>query len=46
LRRLFLFDSVNVKKHILFRCNPDYSQVAKEIKADSRWDKWVGKTQE
>lgn len=27
-------------------CNPDYSQVAKEIKADLRWDEWVAKTQE
>ena len=27
-------------------CNPDYSQVAKEIKADPRWDEWVAKTQE
>jgi transcriptional regulator with XRE-family HTH domain len=27
-------------------CNPDYSQVAKEIKADPRWGEWVGKTQE
>ena len=27
-------------------CNPDYSQVEKEIKADPRWDEWVAKTQE
>jgi hypothetical protein len=27
-------------------CNPDYSQVAKQIKADPRWDEWVAKTQE
>ena len=26
-------------------CNPDYSQVAKEIKADPRWKEWVAKTQ-
>jgi len=24
-----------------FWCNPDYSQVASEIKADPRWDAWV-----
>ena len=29
-----------------FYCMPNYSQVAKEIKADPRWDKWVAKTQE
>ena len=29
-----------------FWCNPDYSQVEKEIKADPRWDVWVKKTQE
>ncbi|MBQ8566047.1 MAG: helix-turn-helix transcriptional regulator [Clostridia bacterium] len=28
-----------------FWCNPDYSQVEKEIKADPRWDEWVKKTQ-
>ena len=27
-------------------CNPDYSQVEKEIKADPRWNEWVAKTQE
>ncbi|MBQ8407921.1 MAG: hypothetical protein IJY39_03565 [Clostridia bacterium] len=27
-------------------CNPDYSQVEKEIKSDPRWDEWVAKTQE
>ena len=27
-------------------CNPDYSQVEKEIKADPRWDEWVAKTRE
>ncbi len=27
-------------------CNPDYSQVEKEIKADPRWDEWVAKTKE
>ena len=26
-------------------CNPDYSQVEKEIKADPRWNEWVAKTQ-
>ena len=26
-----------------FWCNPDYSQVEKEIKADPRWEKWVNK---
>lgn len=26
-------------------CNPDYSQVEKEIKADPRWQAWVAKTQ-
>ncbi len=25
-------------------CNPDYSQVEKEIKADPRWEAWVEKT--
>ena len=29
-----------------FWCNPDYSQVEKEIKADPRWAEWVRKTQE
>ncbi len=29
-----------------FWCNPDYSQVKKEIQADPRWDAWVKKTQE
>lgn len=29
-----------------FWCNPDYSRVEKEIKADPRWDEWVAKTQE
>lgn len=28
-----------------FWCNPNYSQVEKEIKADPRWDEWVKKTQ-
>ena len=27
-------------------CNPDYSQVEKEIKSDPRWNEWVAKTQE
>lgn len=27
-------------------CNPDYSDVAKEIKADPRWEAWVRKTNE
>ena len=27
-------------------CNPDYSQVAKEMKSDPRWEAWVRKTQE
>lgn len=27
-----------------FWCNPDYSQVEKEIKADPRWQAWVEKT--
>ncbi len=27
-----------------FWCNPDYSQVEKEIKADPRWEAWVEKT--
>ena len=26
-------------------CNPDYSRVEKEIKADPRWNEWVAKTQ-
>lgn len=29
-----------------FWCNPDYSHVEKEIKADVRWSKWVEKTKE
>lgn len=29
-----------------FFCNPDYSQVEKEIKADPRWAEWAAKTQE
>lgn len=29
-----------------FWCNPDYSEVEKEINADPRWDEWVRKTQE
>lgn len=29
-----------------FWCNPDCSEVEKEIKADPRWDMWVKKTQE
>ena len=28
-----------------FWCNPDYSKVEKEIKADPRWKEWVDKTQ-
>ncbi len=28
-----------------FWCNPDFSQVEKEIKADPRWAAWVAKTQ-
>lgn len=28
-----------------FWCNPDYSQVEREIKADPRWKAWVEKTQ-
>ena len=28
-----------------FWCNPDYSEIAKEIKADPRWKEWVAKTQ-
>lgn len=28
-----------------FWCNPDYSEVEKEIKLDSRWEEWVRKTQ-
>ncbi len=27
-------------------CNPDYSQVEQEIKADPRWQEWVARTQE
>lgn len=27
-------------------CNPDYSEVEKEIKADPRWNEWVKRTQE
>ena len=27
-------------------CNPDYSQVEREIKADPRWDEWVKRTRE
>lgn len=27
-------------------CNPDYSQVEKEIKSDPRWTKWLEKTQQ
>ena len=27
-------------------CNPDYSQVEREIKADPRWNEWVAKKQE
>ncbi len=29
-----------------FWCNPDYSAVEKEIKADPRWDEWVKRTKE
>ncbi len=29
-----------------FWCNPDHTQVEKEIKADPRWNAWVAKTQE
>ena len=29
-----------------FWCNPGYSEVEKEIKADPRWDEWVKKTKE
>ena len=28
-----------------FWCNPDYSQVEKEMKSDSRWNEWVLRTQ-
>lgn len=28
-----------------FWCNPDYSKVAKEIRADPRWKEWVKRTQ-
>ena len=28
-----------------FWCNPDYSDVEKGIKADSRWNEWVSRTQ-
>lgn len=27
-------------------CNPDYSDVEKEIKADPRWSEWLKRTQE
>ncbi len=50
----FVKQNVNVQKDIVkslpddwpMWCSPDYSQVEKEIKADSRWHKWVMKTQE
>ena len=29
-----------------FWCNPDYTQVEKEIKADPRWEEWCRRTQE
>ena len=29
-----------------FWCNPDFSEVEKEIKADPRWNEWVKKTKE
>jgi len=29
-----------------FMCNPDYHQIAEEIKADPRWNAWVEKTRE
>lgn len=29
-----------------FWCNPDFSEVEKEIKADPRWDEWVKRTKE
>ena len=29
-----------------FWCNPDYSQIEKEIKADPRWEKWVKRCQD
>ena len=29
-----------------FWCNPDFSEVEKEIKTDPRWDEWVKKTKE
>ncbi len=29
-----------------FWCNPDYTEVEKEIKADPRWNAWVQKTQQ
>ena len=29
-----------------FWCNPDYTEVEKEIKADPRWDEWVRRTGE
>lgn len=29
-----------------FWCNPDYSQIEKEIKADPRWEKWVRQCQD
>ncbi|MBQ3507768.1 MAG: hypothetical protein IJA91_04385, partial [Clostridia bacterium] len=28
-----------------FWCYPDFDQVEKEIKSDSRWNEWVAKTQ-
>ena len=28
-----------------FWCNPDYSIVEKEIKADPRWNEWIERTQ-
>lgn len=42
--------AVNIAKSLPqdwpFWCNPDYSRVEKEIKADPRWARWVAKTQE
>lgn len=29
-----------------FWCNPDYSEVAKEMQADPRWEEWVKRTQQ
>lgn len=29
-----------------FWCNPDFSEVEKEIKSDPRWEDWVKRTQE